>query len=136
MPHRAGRGIGTVVLCALLAIVSLAWFGRKADTLPSAHPAWQLAGQAGRLQFVLLDRSAEIDPAAYRAAIAGICRTERLCYLRFWADPHRLPSSIPMLDADAAAMSAVYDRNLAAGIDDLRWACRLALSDSRRCLPD
>lgn len=99
----------------------------------AGEKAWERVGEAGYVQFVLVNKSDEANLAVYEEAIRSLCRPEGFCSLRFWSDKTEVPTSLPMTIAQNGAMTATYLHNPSAVhfykpsivLKRFRWNCRV-----------
>lgn len=91
-----------------------------------AAPAdWQLAGNLGMLQFVVVSEARARDRALYDEAIAALCQST--CFLRFFTNSTNAPVAMPLPDAILAEPAAMYQRSAKQGNEIFQWSCRLGM---------
>jgi hypothetical protein len=100
--------------------------------LAIADGGWRLAGQSDKQQWVLIDKKLEKNTDIYRAAIDKLCAGKSFCSVLFWSDPKSIPTSLPMSDAQTAAMRASWTYNASTGQTKLLWSCEI-VNDSSQC---
>lgn len=110
-----------------LARVTL-WLAVSAATAVAAEDeAWQVVGQQGLLQVVIVPRDKAAQTAAYRAQIARLCPADRACFINFFTNSSGAAASMPLPDAIAAEATARFRRSTKNGTELLQWSCRLGL---------
>lgn len=90
-------------------------------------PAWQLAGNLGMLQFVVVSEARARDRALYDEAIAALCPPAATCFLRFFTNSTGAPLSMPLPDVVLAEPAATYQRSAKQANELFQWSCRLGM---------
>ena len=88
---------------------------------------WQVVGQQGLLQVVIVPRERAAEAAAYRAQIAKLCPAERTCFINFFTNSSGATATLPLPDAIAGEATARFRRSTKNGAELLQWSCRLGL---------
>jgi hypothetical protein len=88
---------------------------------------WQVVGQQGLLQVVIVPRDKATQAAAYRAQIAKLCPADRTCFINFFTNSSGATAALPLPDAIAAEATARFRRSTKNGAELLQWSCRLGL---------
>lgn len=114
--------------------LALATFAALAPASGAAQQGdgWTLAGRLGMMQLVVVDDSRVADEPTHHAAIRALCAPEQTCFVRFYANPQKVPLGVPLPDAIANAPTAFYSRSAKQGNATFQWSCRVR-NDPGRC---
>lgn len=93
---------------------------------------WQMAGRLGMMQLVVVEDARVADEATYVDAVKALCAPEQTCFVRFYANPQKLPLTVPLPDAIAGAPTAFYSRSAKQSNATFQWSCRVR-NDPGRC---
>ncbi len=121
-----GRMVELAAVGSRIAVIRLV-------AVPQADTSgWELLRTQGMMQFVLVAKPREADPAVYRRAIRALCKPGKHCFLLFWSDRRQVPSRMPMTDRQASAQVASYTKNPATRFEEMLWNCRIK-NDPQTC---
>jgi len=88
---------------------------------------WQVVGNQGLLQVVIVPRAKATEVTAYRAQIAKLCPPDRTCFINFFTNASGAKATLPLPDAIAAEATARFRRSAKNGAEVLQWSCRLGI---------
>jgi len=88
---------------------------------------WQVVGNQGLLQVVIVPRAKATEVTAYRAQIAKLCPPDRTCFINFFTNASGAKATLPLPDAIAAEATARFRRSAKNGAEVLQWNCRLGI---------
>jgi hypothetical protein len=105
----------------------LAWASTAcaASSGPDAEAAWPVVGRQGVVRLVIVPAAAARDRDAYARQIERLCEPERTCFLNFYTNSTGAPLGVPLPDAVADEVTAVFRRSSKQMAEGLRWSCRL-----------
>ena len=82
---------------------------------------------------ILLDK--KMQPDAYAAIAARACGDRPYCKVMGWTDKAKLPTTLPLQQAQVATMSFSYLRDRAHGFDKALWNCaEFKRADKAQCM--
>jgi hypothetical protein len=120
--HGSRAPVHSIARLTLLLAVWLSTAAAAAD-----GPTWQVVGQQGLLQVVIVPPEKATQAAAYRAQIAKLCPAERTCFINFFTNSTGATAALPLPDAIAAEPTARFRRSVKNGAELLQWSCRLGV---------
>lgn len=94
-----------------------------------ADEAWQVVGELGRLQVVILPEARARDVAAYERQIARLCVPGQTCFINFHTNSTGAPPALPLPEAISREVTARFRRSMKGGREMMEWSCRLQLPD-------
>ena len=132
-----GTGCGSLLLYAMilgvLGLILLVAIGsgderrysapRSATTAAPSMQRWELVGQQGDMRFVFIPAAHSDSKSEYHMAVGSLCAGKTHCYVNFWQDRAKTPSSLPLTDEQVAAQVAGYIMNTARGKSHWAWKC-------------
>lgn len=114
-------------IAALACIVAAGTAGAQAA--PASGPGWQVAGNLGMMQFVVVDEARARQRALYDEAIAALCPLQVTCFLRFFTNSTGAPLGVPLADAILGEPAAMYQRSAKQRNEVFQWSCRLGMPE-------
>lgn len=94
-----------------------------------ADEAWQVVGELGRLQVVILPEARARDVSAYERQIARLCVPGQTCFINFHTNSTGAPPALPLPEAISREVTARFRRSMKGGREMMEWSCRLQLPD-------
>src|ERR1043166_9070887 len=92
---------------------------------------WDVLGQQGRMQFVLVSKSHATDRQFFERAAKALCSSTQVCQVMFWTDRKYVASRTPFSDAQLNKMAAQYSQNPNIGLVELLMPCRIDPNPNR-----
>jgi len=93
------------------------------------EPPFHLAGSLGNVQFVVIDEANAHDTAFYPKVIQAVCVGSPSCFVRFYTNSRHVPLTFPLPDEVLAEPAAMFSASAKALRYEMRYACRLGLSE-------
>ena len=122
--------IPLIVVFKVFDLVENGW--RSDDAAPAVVRHWELIGSQGIMRMAYMEPAYARDAGEHKAAIAAICGTEDICSVIFWTDRDLVPRSLPMSDAQLAAVTAQWKFNRHTHYSQMMWPCAV-VNDPKNC---
>jgi hypothetical protein len=112
------------------ALIGASWVAASVQLWPNptaATEAWTVVGQQGLVRIVVVPAEQASNQGAYEQQIAGLCETERTCFLNFYTNSTGVQPVVPLPDAIANEATATYRRSIKNGVQIFMWSCRMKM---------
>jgi len=103
-----------VTICLTMAILLSAC---QSTTQPTAD--FTIVGTGGNTIMVVVDSKTSTDRAALQGISKSLCGNKDFCYIWFWDDLSKAPTTVPLTDAQDQAIIATYGLNKSTGYEQL-----------------
>ncbi len=117
------KGIGCLTIVGIVGVFlyvsSIMEDCRSTKAPVSSLPAYKLMGTQGVIRLVVMPSDLAEDREAHLRVAHHLCSGQRVCQVTFWIDESKAPRTLPMTDAQAAAVRASYNLNKNTGRDGL-----------------
>ena len=121
------RRLGTGILWTGL-IMLFGGFGSL--VFAEADGKWQVVGQQGIVNYVIVPESQATDLAAYEDQLAQLCHPQSTCFVNFYTNSTGATPALPLPDAISGETAAIYRQSMKNGMRGFRWSCRLQPADA------
>jgi hypothetical protein len=87
--------------------------------------AWLVAGDQGVMRYVIVPIESARDRTAYDRQIRLLCEPGTTCFLNFYTNSTNATVAMPLPDAIAAEVTAIFRRSMKIGAENFEFSCRV-----------